>query len=287
MTIIKTILFPVLMGLVVFCPAQNISKPGNNVNPEETISVRTGFNKYFDACNSSGCVVIFNNNQKQWITNDSVLMKSEKLPASSFKIMNLLIALETGVIRDENEIFIYRGETDTAKYGFRPETYRNMTVKEAFEISTVWVFADVAEKVGRENYSHYFNLCSYGNNNLTEPGTDFWNFGPFGISPLNQVQFIRSLHTGNLPFSTRNMEKVKQIMLTEKTDNYAIHAKTGWTREGGVNTGWWVGYIETGEGVWFFATLLLQDRKYNSPTFGPCRKEITKKVFRELGIIKD
>ena len=213
MTIIKTILFPVLMGLVVFCPAQNISKPGNNVNPEETISVRTGFNKYFDACNSSGCVVIFNNNQKQWITNDSVLMKSEKLPASSFKIMNLLIALETGVIRDENEIFIYRGETDTAKYGFRPETYRNMTVKEAFEISTVWVFADVAEKVGRENYSHYFNLCSYGNNNLTEPGTDFWNFGPFGISPLNQVQFIRSLHTGNLPFSTRNMEKVKQIKI--------------------------------------------------------------------------
>jgi beta-lactamase class D len=287
MAILKTMLFPVLMGFAVFCSAQNKSKPGNNATIAESISLRTDFNKYFDACNSSGCIVIFNNTQKQWITNDTVLMKTEKLPASTFKIINLLIALETGVIKDENELFKWNGEKDTVKYGFRLETYRDMTVKEAFEISTVWVFTDMAEKIGRENYSHYFNLCSYGNNNLTEPGTDFWNFGPFGISPLNQVNFIRDLYEGNLPFSERNMEIAKRIMITEKTENYTIRAKTGWTREGGINTGWWVGKVETKQGVWFFATLLLQDRKYNSPTFGPCRKEITKSVFRELGIIED
>ena len=198
---------------------------------------------------------------------------------------NLLIALETGVINDENELFKWNGEKDTAKYGFRPETYRDMTVKEAFEISVIWVFTELAQRIGRERYSYYLKACNYGNQNLSEPDVDFWNFGELGISPIDHVIFIRNLYEGKLPFSARNMEIVKRVMITEQTENHTIKAKTGWTREGGFNTGWWVGYVETKQGVCFFATLLLQDRKYNSPTFGPCRKEITKAVFKELDVI--
>jgi beta-lactamase class D len=268
-------IFLVLILLTIFCTANNT----------DTLSVRTDFNNYLEACNVSGCIVIFDDNQKQWITNDSVLMRTEKLPASTFKILNLLIALETGVINDENELFKWNGEKDTAKYGFRPETYRDMTVKEAFEISVIWVFTELAQRIGRERYSYYLKACNYGNQNLSEPDVDFWNFGELGISPIDQVIFIRNLFEGKLPFSARNMEIAKRVMITEQTENHTIKAKTGWTREGGYNTGWWVGYVETKQGVWFFATLLLQDRKYNSSTFGTCRKEITKAVFKELDII--
>jgi beta-lactamase class D len=254
---------------------------------KELIVVNPGLSNYFNSCNVTGCILVFDNQKKQWITNDTVLMKSEKLPASTFKIINLLIALETGVIKDENELFKWNGEKDTVKYGFRPDTYRDMTVKEAFEISTVWVFIEMARRIGRERYLNYLNACNYGNQNLSEPGNDFWNFGELGISPLDQVNFIRDLYEGNLPFSERNMEIVKRVMITEKADNYVIRAKTGWTREGGINTGWWVGMVETKQGVWYFATLLLQDRKFNSPTFGPCRKEITKSVFKDLDVIED
>jgi beta-lactamase class D len=287
MAIVKNLFVVVLISFAVFCAAQIKSESGNNISLIETVSVRIDFNKYFDACNSPGCIVIFNNNQKQWITNDSVLMKSEKLPASTFKIINLLIALETGVIKDENELFKWNGKVDTVQYGFRPETYRDMTVKEAYEISAIWVFTELAQRIGRDRYSYYLKACNYGNQNLSEPGVDFWNFGKLGISPLNQVNFIRNLYEGKLPFSERNMEIVKRVMVIEESDNHSIHAKTGWTRQGGINTGWWVGMVETKQGVWFFATLLLQDRKFNSPTFGPCRKEITKSVLRELGVIKD
>jgi beta-lactamase class D len=162
-----------------------------------------------------------------------------------------------------------------------------MTVKEAFEISAVWVFIKLAQRIGRERYIYYLDACNYGNGNLSEPGIDFWNFGRFGISPVNQVSFIRSLYEGKLPFSKRTLEIVKRVMKTEQKENYTIFAKTGWTREGGINTGWWTGFVESKQGVWFFSTLLLQDRKYNSPTFGPCRKEITKSVFRELKIIEN
>lgn len=278
MVLSKIFLVPILILLTAFCGA-------NNKDFTDTLSVRTYFNKYFEACNVSGCILIFDNNQKQWITNDSVLMRTEKLPASTFKILNLLIALETGVINDENELFKWNGEKDTVKYGFRPETYRDMTVKEAFEISVIWVFTDLAQKIGRERYSYYLKACNYGNQKLTEQDVDFWNFGELGISPVHQVMFIRNLFEGKLPFSARNIEIVKRLMITEQTENHTIKAKTGWTRECGYNTGWWVGYVETKQGKWFFATLLLQDRKYNSPGFGPCRKEITKAVFKELDII--
>lgn len=262
-------------------------KSGIEIEDNCTISVKTEIKHFFDDCIAKGCIVVFDNNQKNCIVSDTILAKTEQLPASTFKIINLLIALETGVIKDENELFVWSGEMDTLKYGYRPETYRNMTVKEAFEISAIWVFIKLAQRIGRERYIYYMDACNYGNGNLTEPGIDFWNFGEFGISPVNQVSFIRNLYEGKLPFSERNHEIVKRVMKTEQTDNYSIFAKTGWTRERGINTGWWTGYVETKQGVWFFATLLLQDRKHNSPTFGPCRKEITKSVFKELGIIKD
>lgn len=127
-------------------------------------------------------------------------MKSGKLPTSTFKIINLLIAHETGVIKDENDLFNWNGEKDTVKYGFRPETYRDMTIKEAFEISAVWVFTILAQRIGRERYLDYLKACNYGNQNLSKPGIDFCNFGEFGISPLNQVNFIRDLYEGNLLF---------------------------------------------------------------------------------------
>jgi beta-lactamase class D len=75
-------------------------------------------------------------------------------------------------------------------------------------------------------------------------------------------------------------------MITEQNEQYTIRAKTGWTRENEINTGWWVGYIENKDRVYFFATRLLQDRKIRRDDFGTCRKEITMQVLRELNIIE-
>ncbi len=74
-------------------------------------------------------------------------------------------------------------------------------------------------------------------------------------------------------------------MLSEKAEDYSLFAKTGWTRDKNLNTGWWTGYIKSKKGTFIFATRLLQDRKNNRADFGNCRKIITKKVFSDLGII--
>jgi beta-lactamase class D len=244
------------------------------------------FDIYFSNCNVEGSVVIFDNEAQKWIVSDTAGIFRETLPASTFKIINLLIALESGEIEDENTLLKWNGITDTVKYGYRPEIYHDMSIKEAFEVSAVWAFLELAEKIGRENYKKYLALCNYGNQNLTATDEDFWNFGSLGISPVNQVELIRNLYNEKLPFSKRNMQIVKKVMLSEKGNGYIISAKTGWTREGGINTGWWVGYTETPKGAYFFATRLLQNRKFNDGSFGNCRKEITRKVFKELKIIE-
>jgi beta-lactamase class D len=208
------------------------------------------------------------------------------LPASSFKIINLLIALETKTIKDENETIKWIGTTDTIRYGFRPEIYNDLTVKEAFELSAGWVFVELAKKIGRNNYKKYLSDCKYGNLDLSQNDTDFWNFGDFAVSSINQVEFIRNLYDEKLPFTKRNIEIVKRVMITEQNEQYTIRAKTGWTRENEINTGWWVGYIENKDRVYFFATRLLQDRKIRRDDFGTCRKEITMQVLRELNIIE-
>jgi beta-lactamase class D len=257
----------------------DFSKSGN-------FTIRQEINRYFDNCGVVGAFVLFDNQKKHWILSDTVETNFATLPASSFKIINLLIALETKTIKDENETIKWIGTTDTIRYGFRPEIYNDLTVKEAFELSAGWVFVELAKKIGRNNYKKYLSDCKYGNLDLSQNDTDFWNFGDFAVSSINQVEFIRNLYDEKLPFTKRNIEIVKRVMITEQNEQYTIRAKTGWTRENEINTGWWVGYIENKDRVYFFATRLLQDRKIRRDDFGTCRKEITMQVLRELNIIE-
>ncbi|KIC00582.1 beta-lactamase [Flavobacterium sp. JRM] len=283
---LKRLLFGLLfIGLLFSCSSNKKKDNSSITSSSDKVLIREDFKKYFDNCNVEGSIAIYDNNNHKWILSDTINTKKETLPASTFKIINLLIALETKTIASENEIVKWPGSTDTIKYDYRPTIYHDITVKEAFEVSAGWAFIELAKKIGKANYKKYLTLCNYGNLDLSQTDADFWNFGAFGISPINQVEFIKRFYEGNLPFSKRNIEIVKKVMITEQNPEYTIHSKTGWTRENEINTGWWVGYIENKSGVYFFATRLIQDRKLNSTNFGPCRKDITKSVFRDLGII--
>ncbi|HEX8315496.1 MAG TPA: penicillin-binding transpeptidase domain-containing protein [Flavisolibacter sp.] len=237
-------------------------------------------------CDLKGSTTIYDLRNNRWLFTDSLDATVETLPASTFKVINLLIALETGVIKDENDTVRWVGSTDTALYGYRPEIYRDMSVRKAFQESAGWVFIELAKKVGKERYQRYLNLRQYGNGNLTEREVDFWNFGAFAISPKNQVQFLVKVYEGKIPFSRRNVEILKRVMITEQTSSFTIRSKTGWTRVEGKDWGWWIGYVEQKDNAYFFATRVTKDRSIKNERFGSCRKEITKEILRQLNVLK-
>lgn len=283
---INLFFFIATLSLIYGCSSNKQADEKSNISVKNAMTVRDDFQSYFDSCGVEGSIAIYDIESQKWIVSDTVGLVIETLPASTFKIINLLIALESTAIKDENEIVKWVGSTDTVKYGYRPEIYHDMSVKEAFELSAGWVFVELAKKMGKDKYKKYLAESKYGNNNLSQTEADFWNFGDFAISPKNQIEFLHALYEENLPFSKRNIDIVKRVMIAEQTEEYTIRAKTGWTRENNINTGWWTGYIETKKGTHIFATRLLQDRKINRSDFGSCRKEITKKVFKDLGIIE-
>jgi beta-lactamase class D len=238
----------------------------------------------FKECHVDGSITIYDYKKQRWIYSDTADAFKATQPASTFKVINLLIALETGVIKDEKEIVQWPGHTDTVLYGYRPEIYKDMTVEEAFKVSAGWVFIELAKRVGRARYARYLKRCNYGNGNLSETGTDFWNFGAFAISPVNQVNFLVRVYKDKVPFSKRNTGILKKVMITETNAQYTLRSKTGWTRADGNDAGWWVGYVERKDNVYFFATRLIKKRSDRNPGFGDCRKSITKDILNRLNI---
>ena len=243
------------------------------------------FSKPFEDCGVTGSITIYDYNSKKWVTSDVHDSQFPTLPASTFKIINTLIVLETGIVTDENELVKWPGRPDTVKYGYRPDIYRDMSLKEAFKLSAVWAFVELAKKVGKDHYLEYLDKLSYGNADLSVNDIDFWNFGRLAISPVNQIELLKGIYEETLPFSGRSFRILKAIMIEEQKEGFTLRGKTGWTSDRGEHIGWWVGYVERTDNVYFFATRLRKDRDESNPAFGKCRKEITKTLLAQLNIL--
>ena len=70
-------------------------------------------------------------------------------------------------------------------------------------------------------------------------------------------------------------------MTVEQTPAYTIRAKTGWAQRTTPQTGWYIGYVESGGKVWFFATNI----EIMKPENVRYRQQITMEALKLKGII--
>jgi beta-lactamase class D len=77
------------------------------------------------------------------------------------------------------------------------------------------------------------------------------------------------------------MAAVRDIMIQEKSGTYTLRAKTGWSDASVPGVGWYVGYVERGNRVVFFATELdiREDKDLAA------RVDVTRAILRQLGLI--
>jgi len=95
---------------------------------------------------------------------------------------------------------------------------------------------------------------------------------------------LRQLYAGELPFSQQTMNTVKEIIVLEKTENYTLRGKAGWGQRVKPQIGWFVGYLEENNNVYFFAANIESDAP--AQNFGEAREKITRAILQEVELLK-
>lgn len=172
-------------------------------------------------------------------------------PYSTFKIPNLLIALETGVETSPQSSREW-DESRRPATEFWPKGWKQkQTLAMAFRRSAVWYFRDIALEVGGPAYRHWLTRYDYGNAETPDNNDVFWLRGPLEISVLEKVEFIRRLIGDELPVRYSSLQQLVEVSRFEQRDGYVLHGKTGSGPVGddfeGPFEGWLIGWVDRPE----------------------------------------
>lgn len=236
--------------------------------------------KYFDAKNVDGGFTMLNNTDGKITVYNMKLDTMRFTPASTFKIVNSLIGLQTGVITDENMVIKWDGIR-------RPdmEWNKDLTLKEAFIVSAVPYFQEVARRVGKDTMQQWINAVEYGNKNIGGSLDSFWLNNQLKISPDEQLGLMKKLYFDQLPFRKSVQQTVRSMMLREDNTAYKLSYKTGWGFDESKNSiGWLTGWIEENRHVYFFSTLIVSGD--TSIDMKSVRLNVTKDILKHMGFFE-
>jgi beta-lactamase class D len=213
------------------------------------------------------------------ISSDSTRSGEPKLPASTFKIPNSLIALETGVVEDpDKDVFKWDGIKRPIEAWNKDHTLRS-----AIAASAVPVYQEIARRIGQERMQKYVDLFEYGNRNIGGGIDQFWLTGDLRIDPVQQVDFVDRLRRGVLPISKRSQDLVRDILPVTKVGDATIRAKSGLlgAEIGKPSLGWMVGWAEKGSAQTVFAL----NMDVLEPRHIPMRMTLTQQCLSNIGAI--
>ena len=212
---------------------------------------RTDLQRRFFDLGTDGTFVGYKVDDYLIIASDKVRSGDDKLPASTFKVPNSLIALETGVVADpDKDIFKWDGVARSIEAWNKDHTLRS-----AIAASAVPVYQEIARRIGPERMQKYVDLLDYGNRNIGGGIDQFWLTGELRIDPMQQVDFLDRLRRGVLPVSKRSQDIVRDILPVVKVGDAVIRYKSGLlgAERGQPSLGWMVGWAEKGQQQTVFA----------------------------------
>jgi beta-lactamase class D len=240
------------------------------------IVARPEWERHFEAKGVRGTFIVFEPARDRYLVFNESRARTRFLPASTFKIPNALIGLEVGAIDDENEVVRWDGKPKP-----RAVWERDHTLASGMRESVVWMFQEIARRIGRERMREWLDRLEYGNRDI-KGGIDlFWLQGALRISAREQVDFLRKLSEGELPMTQRSQRLVREALLVERTPSYRLYGKTG-SAAGSNAIAWWVGWIERkGRPTAHFALNLAPTTR----TRFEDRFEIARAILDEEGIL--
>lgn len=236
--------------------------------------------KNFDAQSLIGCFAIYDVGQGDIVVyNPKRFGDSSYLPASTFKIFNSLVGLETGRLTDTGMVIAWDGQKR------RPEWDQDLTMGQAFRASSVPYYQELARRIGRDTMQFWIDSLGYGSRNISGPIDSFWLNNKLKIKPDEQLGLLKKLYFKQLPFRASIQEKVKAVMLQEKNANYSLSYKTGWGNTEKNNAlGWVMGWIEENNHPYFF--VLNMESANPEYDMRAVRIELLKNILKQLGFLE-
>ncbi|HRE39569.1 MAG TPA: penicillin-binding transpeptidase domain-containing protein [Chitinophagaceae bacterium] len=247
----------------------------NNVKQDKSLQ------KYFDENKVEGCFAIMDNaSGKFTVHNLARYRDSSYLPASTFKIVNSLIGLQTGKIVNDSMVIKWDGVTRRVA-----DWNKDLTMYEAFRVSSVYYYQEVARRIGKDTMQFWLDSLGYGTKKIKGAVDSFWLNNTLKVTPDEQLGLVKRLYFDQLPFFKSYQEVVKRAMLFEENTNYRLGYKTGWGfKENGNAIGWVVGWIEENKHPYFFVlNIESPDKDFDMWTV---RMKMLKDILKHLGFLE-
>ena len=236
------------------------------------VDLSTYFGEY------EGSFVLYDLENDAWSIHDMEHATLRVAPNSTYKIYDALFGLEEEIITPENSFIAWNGET----YPFEAWN-ADQTLQSAMNSSVNWYFESVDEQLGAANISNYIEEIGYGNENISGDFSTYWMESSLKISPIEQVELLTRLQNNSLGFAPENINAVKDAICLSSSDAGTFYGKTGTGRVDGQDVnGWFIGYIETADNTYFFATNIGAD----SDATGGNATEITMSILSDMNIWK-
>lgn len=246
----RLLIIGLAVGLALWVASEEPVAPAAPTPAEESLRIQPEFQSLLDSLQIDGALVVYHAGDSTWYVNDSAELHAADLPASTFKIPNSLIGLETGVVSGPGHPFPWDGQPRRLK-----SWERNLTFRQAFHVSCVPCYQEIARNIGVERMRHFLDTLGYpGMDVRPETIDNFWLEGASAISAAQQIGFLRRLASGDLPVSDRSLDLLLDLMVIDTLEAGILRGKTGWAIRNGNNTGWFTGWLEKDGDAWFTAS---------------------------------
>ncbi|MEK4197979.1 BlaR1 family beta-lactam sensor/signal transducer [Cytobacillus sp. FSL K6-0265] len=224
----------------------------------------------------AGSFVLYDEAKNQYIVHNREKSMQRISPDSTYKIFSALFALDAGYITEQASTLSWDGEN-------QPFAAWNQdhNLASALQSSVNWYFQRLDTMAGEEALQANLQRIHYGNTDTSGGVKDFWNESSLKISPVEQVELLQSFYHHQLGFKKAHTTKVQDALLMESHTGNRLYGKTGTGTINGINkNGWFIGYVETKQSTYFFATNIQDDGEPD----GQKAIQITKDILKELSI---
>lgn len=270
----RLLVLVVLTKVIVGCDSP---KSGSKLDE----SYKTTFDKILEAQDVNGSILIYDPQKKIYYSNDFHWANTGFLPASTFKIPNAIVAMETSTISNDSTIIKWDGK----KRAFE-SWEKDLTFREAFQASCVPCFQEIARKIGVENMENYLNKLRYPTMDVREETIDnFWLRGNSKITQMEQIDFLQRFYTKKLPILNSTRDKMLKLFEIEKTPEYTLSGKTGWSYNEKDNNGWFVGFYQRGERIYYFALNVVPKDVNNMEQFATARVNAIREALHQMRLL--